>query len=121
MNDRGAPKTVVRLGGESGGMPRENSFLLTAASELMAAICLAEDLGDLKDRISPIIVAYDKTTATTLFSSPFSHHGEAPLGIRHLGLSLISERIPPFRAGVNRVTRLRHPQSTAVRIPSGCY
>jgi formate--tetrahydrofolate ligase len=59
MNDRALRETVVGLGGSSGGTPRENNFILTAASELMAVLCLAEDLGDLKDRIARIIVAYD--------------------------------------------------------------
>ena len=60
MNDRALRETVIGLGGESGGTPRENSFLLTAASELMAVLCLASDLADLKERISRIIVAYDE-------------------------------------------------------------
>ncbi|PSQ31844.1 formate--tetrahydrofolate ligase, partial [Halobacteriales archaeon QS_9_67_15] len=60
MNDRALRKTVVGLGGKSGGTPRENNFILTAASELMAVLCLAEDLGDLKERVARIIVAYDE-------------------------------------------------------------
>ncbi|MDT3435896.1 formate--tetrahydrofolate ligase [Haloarcula sp. 1CSR25-25] len=60
MNDRALRETVVGLGGETGGTPREDSFILTAASELMAVLCLATDLGDLKERISRIIVAYDE-------------------------------------------------------------
>ena len=60
MNDRALRKTVVGLGGKSGGTPRENNFILTAASELMAVLCLAEDLGDLKKRVARIIVAYDE-------------------------------------------------------------
>ncbi len=59
MNDRALRETVVGLGGESGGTPREDGFILTAASELMAVLCLAEDLEDLKERIARIIVAYD--------------------------------------------------------------
>ncbi|WP_254274539.1 formate--tetrahydrofolate ligase [Haloarcula marina] len=59
MNDRALRQTVVGLGGESGGTPREDGFKLTAASELMAVLCLAEDLGDLKERVARIIVAYD--------------------------------------------------------------
>jgi formate--tetrahydrofolate ligase len=59
MNDRALRETVVGLGGQSGGTPRENDFILTAASELMAVLCLAEDLGDLKQRVASIIVAYD--------------------------------------------------------------
>ena len=59
MNDRALRQTVVGLGGESGGTPREGGFKLTAASELMAVLCLAEDLADLKERVARIIVAYD--------------------------------------------------------------
>ncbi len=58
MNDRALRNTVIGLGGETGGTPREDGFLLTAASELMAVLCLAEDLGDLKERVARIIVAY---------------------------------------------------------------
>ncbi|WP_435183645.1 formate--tetrahydrofolate ligase [Halobellus sp. EA9] len=58
MNERALRDIVVGLGGSSGGTPRESRFLLTAASELMAVLCLAEDLADLKERISRIILAY---------------------------------------------------------------
>ncbi|EMA08821.1 Formate-tetrahydrofolate ligase [Haloarcula vallismortis] len=60
MNDRALRETVVGLGGKTGGTPREDSFILTAASELMAVLCLAQDIGDLKERVSRIIVAYDE-------------------------------------------------------------
>jgi formate--tetrahydrofolate ligase len=60
MNDRALRQTVVGLGGKTGGTPREDGFKLTAASELMAVLCLADDLGDLKERIARIIVAYDE-------------------------------------------------------------
>ncbi|GCF15283.1 formate--tetrahydrofolate ligase [Haloarcula mannanilytica] len=60
MNDRALRETVVGLGGKTGGTPREDSFILTAASELMAVLCLATDIGDLKERVSRIIVAYDE-------------------------------------------------------------
>ncbi len=60
MNDRALRNTVVGLGGKTGGIPREDGFLLTAASELMAVLCLAGDLADLKRRVSRIIVAYDE-------------------------------------------------------------
>jgi formate--tetrahydrofolate ligase len=60
MNDRALRQTVVGLGGKTGGTPREDGFKLTAASELMAVLCLASDLGDLKERIARIIVAYDE-------------------------------------------------------------
>jgi formate--tetrahydrofolate ligase len=60
MNDRVLRETVVGLGGETGGIPREDGFLLTAASELMAVLCLATSLADLKARVARIIVAYDE-------------------------------------------------------------
>lgn len=58
MNDRALRDTVVGLG-STGGAVREDGFLLTAASELMAVLCLADSLEDLKERIARIIVAYD--------------------------------------------------------------
>jgi len=60
MNDRALRETVVGLGGERGGTPREDGFKLTAASELMAVLCLADGLADLKERVARIIVAYDE-------------------------------------------------------------
>ena len=59
MNDRVLRETVIGLGGETGGIPREDGFILTAASELMAVLCLADSLQDLKERVARIIVAYD--------------------------------------------------------------
>ncbi|PSP98863.1 formate--tetrahydrofolate ligase [Halobacteriales archaeon QS_5_70_17] len=60
MNDRVLRETVVGLGGEVTGVPREDGFILTAASELMAVLCLADSLEDLKERVGRIIVAYDE-------------------------------------------------------------
>jgi formate--tetrahydrofolate ligase len=59
VNDRALRNTVIGLGGEVNGPPREDSFLITAASELMAVLCLATDIQDLKERVSRMIVAYD--------------------------------------------------------------
>lgn len=59
VNDRALRKTVVGLGGRTNGPPREDSFLITAASELMAVLCLATDIADLQRRVSRIILAYD--------------------------------------------------------------
>jgi formate--tetrahydrofolate ligase len=58
-NDRALRQTVVGAG-ESAGVTRMDEHVLTAASELMAILCLAEDVEDLKERISHIIVAYDE-------------------------------------------------------------
>lgn len=60
MNDRVLRETVVGLGGKTGGRPREGGFILTAASELMAVLCLADSIEDMKERVSRIIVAYDE-------------------------------------------------------------
>ncbi|MFB6154177.1 MAG: formate--tetrahydrofolate ligase [Halodesulfurarchaeum sp.] len=59
MNDRALREMVVGLGGSSNGPPREDGFAITAASELMAILCMATDLADLKERLRRIIVAYD--------------------------------------------------------------
>jgi formate--tetrahydrofolate ligase len=59
MNDRVLRETAIGLGGEVTGVPREDGFILTAASEMMAVLCLADSLADLKERIGRIIVAYD--------------------------------------------------------------
>ena len=57
MNDRALRETVVGLG-DTGGAAREDGFLLTAASELMAVLCLADSLSDLKERVARMIVGY---------------------------------------------------------------
>lgn len=59
LNDRALRHVVVGLGGPGQGVPREDGFDITVASELMAVLCLAEDLEDLKRRIANIVVAYN--------------------------------------------------------------
>ena len=63
MNDRALRDIVTSLGGVSNGFPRQTGFDITVASEVMAILCLATDLDDLKKRLGDIIVAYrrDKT------------------------------------------------------------
>ncbi|HHY04955.1 MAG TPA: formate--tetrahydrofolate ligase [Thermoanaerobacterales bacterium] len=58
MNDRQLRFIVDGLGGRTNGVPREDGFDITVASEIMAVLCLAEDISDLKDRLSRIVVAY---------------------------------------------------------------
>ena len=58
MNDRSLRHVVVGLGGTSSGIPRETGFDITAASEIMAILCLSEDLQDLKRRLGNIFVGY---------------------------------------------------------------
>jgi len=59
MNDRALRNVIVGLGGSSNGIPREDHFDISVASEIMAALCLASDFDDLRDRIGRMIVAYD--------------------------------------------------------------
>ncbi len=60
MNDRALREIIVGLGGKSNGYPREESFVITPASEVMAIICLSKDIDDLKERLSRIVVARSK-------------------------------------------------------------
>ncbi len=59
MNDRALRDVIVGLGGKPNGIPREDGFNITVASEIMAILCLATDLADLKERIGNILVAYN--------------------------------------------------------------
>lgn len=58
MNDRVLRHVLVGLGGKANGIPREDGFCITVASEVMAILCLAQDLTDLKERLGNILVAY---------------------------------------------------------------
>ncbi|HMB62235.1 MAG TPA: formate--tetrahydrofolate ligase [Eudoraea sp.] len=58
MNDRALRRIIVGLGGTTSGVPRETAFDITAASEIMAILCLADDLQDLKGRLGNIFIGY---------------------------------------------------------------
>lgn len=58
MNDRALRNIVVGLGGKVNGIPRQDGFMITVASEIMAILCLANNIADLKERLGEIIVAY---------------------------------------------------------------
>lgn len=70
MNDRALRQVVVGLGGKKNGYPREDGFTITVASEVMAILCLADDLEDLKARLGHIVIGYtytgDEVTAADL-------------------------------------------------------
>ena len=70
MNDRALRNIVVGLGSKAEGFVREDHFVITVASEIMAILCLADDMNDLKERLGRIIVAYnysgEPVTATQL-------------------------------------------------------
>ena len=59
MNDRALRNIVIGLGGNLNGVPREDSFQITVASEIMAILCLAEDIIDLKEKLGNIIIGYN--------------------------------------------------------------
>lgn len=59
MNDRALREVIIGLGGRTHGVPRQSSFVITVASEVMAIFCLARDVTDLKERLSRIIVAFN--------------------------------------------------------------
>lgn len=61
MNDRALRKTIVGMGGKINGVPREDGFMITVASEIMAILCLAADLEDLKKRLGEIIIGYNRS------------------------------------------------------------
>ena len=60
LNDRALRHIVIGLGGKVNGVPREDGFDITVASEIMGILCLADDLNDLKKRVARIIVAYTR-------------------------------------------------------------
>ena len=66
MNDRALRHNIVSMGGVANGFPRESGFDITVASEIMAILCLATDMADLKARLGAIIIGYkrDKTAVT---------------------------------------------------------
>jgi formate--tetrahydrofolate ligase len=68
MNDRALRDIVIGLGGRSEGIPRETGFDITAASEVMAILCLAQDVADLKERLGRIVIGF-RTDGTTVHAS----------------------------------------------------
>ncbi len=58
MNDRALRDIIVGLGGKANGVPREDSFMITVASEIMAVLCLANNLTELKEKIGQIVIGY---------------------------------------------------------------
>ncbi len=74
MNDRALRETVIALGGRINGTPRQDGFVITVASEIMAILCLCKDLDDLKKRLGNILVAY-KADGTPVFAKDLNAEG----------------------------------------------
>ena len=79
MNDRQLRNIVVGLGGPKHGLPREDNFIITAASEIMAILCLAEGLSDLKERLQRIVVAFDRNEKPVTIGDLYVHGAAAIL------------------------------------------
>lgn len=74
MNDRALRNIIIGLGGRINGIPREDGFIITVASEVMAILCLAKDIDDLKTRLGNILIAYDIEN-NPVFAKDINAHG----------------------------------------------
>ncbi|WP_417742908.1 formate--tetrahydrofolate ligase [Salipiger sp.] len=81
MNDRALRQTVTSLGGAANGFPRETGFDITVASEVMAILCLADDLADLQRRLGEMIVAY-RRDRTPVFARDIKADGAMTVLLR---------------------------------------
>ena len=79
MNDRALRSIVVSLGGPGNGYPREDGFDIVVASEVMAILCLAESMTDLKERLGRIVVAYTRDKKPVLAAELEAHGAMAVL------------------------------------------
>ena len=86
MNDRALRNLVLGLGGRTNGVPRESSFEITAASEVMAILCLAKGMKDLRNRIDRTIVAFNKNRVPITVGD---------LGATGAMVALLSEALSP--------------------------
>lgn len=74
MNDRALREVVVSLGGKVNGVPRQDGFMITVASEIMAILCLADDAADLKRRLGEIIIGYNRS-GKPVYAKELNAHG----------------------------------------------
>jgi len=86
MNDRALRSIVIGLGGRTGGVPRQDGFVITAASEIMAIFCLADGTSDLKERLDRIIIGYQRD------GSPLRAEG---LGVSGAMAALLKDAVNP--------------------------
>src|SRR3989442_209437 len=126
MNDRQLRNIVTGLGGPKHGVPREDGFIITAASEVMAILCMTEGIPDLKARLERIVVAFDRrehpvsvgdlyvhgaaaillkdalmpNLVQTLEGTPAFVHGGPFANIAHGHSSVLADRLGPRPRGV---------------------
>jgi len=82
MNERSLRDIVIGLGGTTEGVPRQSGFNITAASEVMATLCMANDLNDLKERLGRILVGYTFSDKP-VFASDLKAHGAMAALLKH--------------------------------------
>ena len=104
MNDRSLRNITIGLGGKMNGVPREDHFMITVASEIMAILCLASDLDDLKKRFGDILVAYSYA-GKPIFARDL--HAEGAM------TALMKDAIKPNL--VQPLARLHRPRSDRAR------
>jgi formate--tetrahydrofolate ligase len=83
MNDRALRNIVIGLGGTANGVPRESGYDITVASEIMAILCLANSLTDLKERLGNIIIGYRLSDRSPVFARDLSAHGAMAALLKH--------------------------------------
>ena len=109
MNDRALRNVVVGMGGKANGFLREDGFMITVASEIMAILCLSKDLNDLKERMGNIVIGYDldgkpvfakqlgvqgaMTLVQTLENTPAIIHGGPFANIAHGCNSILATKL----------------------------
>ena len=101
MNDRALRDIVVGLGGRTEGVPRETGFDITAASEVMAILCLANGIADLKQRLGRIVVGY-RTDGSPVYASDLKAVGAMAALLRDAikpNLAQTTEGVPAFVHG----------------------
>jgi len=106
VNDRALRQIVIGLGGSADGVPRQDGFDIVAASEVMAILCLADSLADLKERLGRIVVGY-RADSSPVLARELKAHGAMAALLNGAGA----------QSG-GRPSRTIRPSSTAVRSPT---
>ncbi len=101
MNDRALRDMIIGLGGKPHGIPRETGFDITVASEVMAILCLSNDLEDLKERLGKIVVAYNRNGDPVTAKDLKAHGSMAALLKEAINPNLVQtlEHVPAFIHG----------------------
>ena len=83
MNDRALREIVIGLGGTANGVPRESGYDIVVASEIMAILCLASSLADLRERLGNIIIGYTLADRAPVFARDLKAHGAMAALLKH--------------------------------------